>query len=124
MLSTRTTSSGLLLIFLAGVMLCLCGMFGYQHTTMLAVPESPGVHLSDSTVGFTEQLPKEHDPAGVISTAILFVVSLGAVVALLLLRTARERLDAVLPATRRFPPPITLPPLRMPARSCLQVFRL
>ncbi|MDQ3302231.1 MAG: hypothetical protein M3518_02630 [Actinomycetota bacterium] len=123
MLSRRLTSSGLLLVFLAGIIVCLCGMLGYQHAPVLGGVDSPEVHLSGSQTSSVEGLSGDHGPAGTISTAALFVVFLGA--ALGLLFAARKWLGtgAVLTA-RRLPPPIVLPPPRIPARSQLQVFLL
>ena len=123
MLSRRLTASGLLLVFLAGIIICLCGMLGYQHAPALGGVDSPEVHLSGAQTSSADGLSEDHGPAGTISTAALFVVFLGA--ALGLLFAARKWLGtgAVLTA-RRLPPPIALPPPRIPARSQLQVFLL
>lgn len=124
MLSRRLTSSGLLLVFLAGIIICLCGMLGYQHTPALGGVDSPEVHLSGSQTSSVEGLSGDHGPAGTISTVALFVFSLGAALGLLF-GAARKWLGtgAVLTA-KRLPPPIVLPPPRIPARSQLQVFLL
>lgn len=124
MLSRRLTSSGLLLVFLAGIIVCLCGMLGYQHAPALGGVDSPEVHLSGAQTNPADDLSEDHGPAGTISTVALFVVSLGAALGLLF-GAARKWLGtgAVLPA-RRLPPPLVLPPPRIPARSRLQVFLL
>jgi len=124
MLSRRLTSSGLLLVFLAGIIICLCGMLGYQHASALGGVGSPAVHLSGAQTSSADGLSEGHGPAGTVSTVALFVASLGAALGLLF-GAARKWLGtgAVLTARRR-PPPIVLPPPRIPARSQLQVFLL
>ena len=125
MLPPRLTSTGLLLVFLTGVM-CLCGLLEYQHAQASGDSEQ---HLntqpSGALTGFAEELPGDHGPAGEIYTvAALFAVSLGAALGLLF-AGARKRLSvgAILRA-RRYPPPIVPPFPRIPARSRLQVFLL
>ncbi len=124
MLPARLTGSGLLLIFLAGIIVCFCGMLGYQHAPMLDGSEPPRIHLSEAPSGFTDGLQEDHGSAGSVHTTALFVVSLGAALGLML-GAARKWLGigAVLTG-KRFPPPIVLPPPRMPARPHLQVFLL
>lgn len=123
MLSRRLTSSGLLLVFVAGVM-CLCGLLEYQHAPVLGSVASSEVHPSVSQSGFADDSPGNHGPTGAVYAATLFAVSLGAALGLMF-GVARRWADvgAVLTA-RRFPPPIILPPPRIPARSQLQVFLL
>lgn len=123
MLSPRLTSSGLLLVFVAGVM-CLCGLLGYQHAAVFGSMESPEVHLSGTQPGFADDRPENHGPTSAVYAATLFAVSLGAALGLLF-GIARRWLGvgAVLTA-RKLPPPIVLPPPRIPARSRLQVYLL
>lgn len=123
MLSSRLTSSGLLLVFVAGVM-CLCGFLGFQHAPAFGSMGSPGAHMSDTQSGFADDRPENHGPAGAVYAATLFVVSLGVALGLMF-GVARTRfgVGAVLTA-RRLPPLIVLPPPRIPARSQLQVFLL
>lgn len=123
MLPRRLTSSGLLLIFVAGVM-CLCGFLGLQHAPVFGSMESPGAHLSETPSGFADDRPENHGPASAVYAATLFAVSLGAALGLMF-GVARGWIGvgAVLTA-RRLPPPIALPPPRIPARSQLQVFLL
>jgi hypothetical protein len=124
MLSRRLTSSGLLLVFLAGVM-CLCGFLGYQHAPVFDSMGFPEAHLSGTQPGFAaDDRPENHGLASSVYAATLFAVSLGAALGLMF-GVARRWLGigAVLSA-RRLPPPIVLPPPRIPARSQLQVFLL
>lgn len=123
MLSPRLTSSGLLLVFLAGVM-CLCGFLGYQHVPVFGSMASPEAHSSGSQLGFVDDRPGSHGPVGAAYTAAIFAVSLGTALSLLF-GVARKWSGAgeVLTA-RKLPPSAALPPLRVPARSRLQVFLL
>lgn len=123
MLSPRLTSSGLLLVFVAGV-ICLCGLLGYQHASVLGSMASSEVHPSVSQSGFVDDRPENHGPAGAVYAAILFAASLGAALGLMF-GVARRWLGigAVLTA-RRLPPPLVFPPPRIPVRSQLQVFLL
>ena len=123
MLSRRLTSSGLLLVFVAGVM-CLCGLLGFQHAPVFGSMGSPDMHMSDTQSGLADDNPENHGPAGAVYAATLFAVSLGAALGLMFGVARRwTGVGAVLTA-RRFPPPIVLPPPRIPARSQLQVFLL
>lgn len=123
MLSPRLTGSGLLLVFVAGVM-CLCGLLGYQHASTLGSVGSPEAYSSGSQPGFADDRAESHGPAGAVYAATLFAVSLGAALGILF-RVARRRfgVGAVLTA-RKLPPPIVLPLPQIPARSRLQVFLL
>lgn len=123
MLSPRLTSSGLLLVFVAGV-ICLCGLLGYQNTPIFGGSESPKLHLSEAPAGFADNLPQDHGPAGAFYTAVLFAVSLGAALGLLFGAAGRWAGVGTVLTVRRFPPPSVLPPPRIPARSQLQVFLL
>lgn len=123
MLSPRLTSSGLLLIFVAGVM-CLCGLLGYQHTPIPGGSESPKTHLSEASSGLADSLSEGHGPADAFYTAVLFAVSLGAALGVLFGAARKWRGAGTVLTARRFPPPIILPSPRIPARSQLQVFLL
>ncbi len=124
MLSPRLTSSGLLLIFLAGIIMCLCGMLGYQHTPALGGVDSPEVHLSGAQAGFVNDLPEDHGSTSAVYTVALFVVSLGAALGLLFGATRKWLGTGAVLTARRLSPQIVLPPPRITARSQLQVFLL
>lgn len=124
MLPRRLTSTGLLLVFLAGVM-CVCGLLGYQHTPMPGDSEPLlNTHPSGAQAGVAEERPGDHGPAGEIYTAALFAVSLGAALGLLFAGARKQLGVGAILTARRYPPPIVLPFPRIPARSQLQVFLL
>lgn len=80
--------------------------------------------MSDTQSGIADDSPGNHGPAGAVYAATLFAVSLGAALGLMFGVSRRwADVGAVLTA-RRFPPPVILPPPRIPARSQLQVFLL
>lgn len=123
MLSPRLTSSGLLLVFLAGVM-CLCGLLGYQHAPVFGSMESPEAHLSGSQPGFADDRPEGHGPVGAVYAATLFAVSMGAALGLLFGGARRGLGAGAVLIARKLPLPIVLPPPRITTRSRLQVFLL
>lgn len=123
MLSPRLTSTGLLFIFLAGVM-CLCGAFGYQH---LAAP-GPAVSLeADQASAQAEpyQAPTgDHGPETIAYTATLLFASIGAVLYLVLRYSRGFSLSGIQLALRRPPPGAAPLSTWSTLRTRLQVFLL
>lgn len=122
MLPPRLTGTGLLLIFVAGVM-CLCGALGYQHLTASAPSEAHQL-LAQEDSGSPGGSFGGHGPADLFYTATLFVVSLGAALRLLLGRGRRPSVVRTSHATPGSLPPSMLLPARAPSQARLQVFLL
>lgn len=123
MLPRRLTSSGLLLIFLAGMM-CICGLVGYKHMPTSETVGAPEVYASGARSTPAYDPAEGHIPVGGLYTVAIFALSLGAALALLL-GVARKWLSArAILFFGRSLPPVTLPRPRITARSQLQVFLL
>lgn len=123
MLSPRLTGSGLLLVFLAGVM-CLCGTFGYQHAVVSGPAEPTAIHALAVQPSFASDRQDDHGKTGAVYTAALFAVSLGAALGLLLGGGRKQARKETPPLFRRLSPTIVFLLRRTPVRSQLQVFIL
>lgn len=123
MLPPRLTSSGLLLIFLAGVM-CLCSVLGYQKLSVSGPATPLEAHQTLAQKDPAAGGLGDHSPAGLFYT-VLFMASLGAALRLLLGRGWRPPLVRTPAAAPRFMPPSILRfPSQAPPRARLQVFLL